>query len=198
VDLLRSRRALGVGKGVGSSRPIEFRDYTERLATRSPPQDYVQLFFCDWTERLARGLRRRVDFFVGFEAGQVSGANHFHALLVADTLREQLEKEAEAFRRERQAGKSVREFARNKDLLLWGYLYRTAGRSLILPFDPGRGAGWYIAAAYAGKKQLGWDISIGDQALTKSAPTKGGGVDRTKSAELTRDLYHMTLTRWHR
>ena len=188
-----------VARGDGSPRSLGLRDYGERLASHSPSQDYVQRFFGDWTERLAQGLKCRLDFFVGFEAGRVSGANHFHALLAADTPPGTAEESRlQLFRRYRQAGKSVREFARNKDLLLWGYLYRTAGRSLILPFDPGRGAGWYIAAAYVGKKQLGWDISIGDQALRKSAPAKGGIIDRTKSAELTRDLYHMTHTRWHR
>src|SRR5262249_51876267 len=126
-------------------------DFTERLSSHSPSEGYVQRFFQDWMQRLGNGLAARVDFFVGFEAGCVSGANHFHSLLAADGLREQMRLEAELLLRARERGKSVQEFVLNEELLLWGYLYRTAGRSLVLPFDPGRGAGWYIAAAYVGK-----------------------------------------------
>lgn len=177
-------------------RNIEPRDIKERLASHSPSQGYVQRFFYDWTERLARGLQSRVDFFVGFEAGTLSGANHFHALLAANNLKQQMEREAKLFHDAKAAGQSTVEFAANKDLLLWGYLHRTAGRSLVLPFDAGRGAGWYIAAAYVGKKQLGWDVSMGEHAA--SVPVKGGAIDLTRSAALPREMYHNTLTRWHR
>src|SRR5215469_14328347 len=137
-----------------STRFIEFGDYTERLASHSPSEAHVQRVFYEWIARVKQGLRTRVDFFVGFEAGRISGANHFHALLAAQNLREQLTREAELLRQSREAGKSVHDFVKNDNLMLWGYLYRVAGRSLVLPFDPGRGAGWYIAAAYVGKKQL--------------------------------------------
>jgi hypothetical protein len=174
-------------------------DFVQRLASRSPSEGYVQRFFYDWVRRLTEALLTRVDFFVGFEAGGVSGANHFHALLAADEIRQQLEREAELLRQYREAGTSVQEFVRNEeDLLLWGYLYGAAGRSLVLPFDQGRGAGWYLAAAYIGKKQLGWDVSVGNRALICHRPKKGGGVDVVKSPEFSRGFYHMTLTRWHR
>jgi hypothetical protein len=185
--------------GESLTRSLCSSDFIERLASRSPSEGYVQRFFCDWARRLTEGLLTRVDYFVGFEAGGVSGANHFHALLAADDIRQQLQLEAELWRQYREAGKSAHEFARTeKDLLLWGYLYGAAGRSLVLPFDPGRGAGWYIAAAYVGKKQLGWDISVGNRALIRRRPKKGGGVDIVKSPAVGRNLYHMTLTRWHR
>lgn len=177
---------------------LQARDFTERLSSHSPSEEYIRRFFDEWIQRLSDGLSTRVDFFVGFEAGRVSGANHFHSLLAAEGLREQMTLEGELLLRAREARKSVQEFVLNEELLLWGYLYRTAGRSLILPFDPGRGAGWYIAAAYVGKKQLGWDISVGDQARIPRQPKNGGAVDVAKSASLTRDSYHMTLTRWHR
>jgi hypothetical protein len=185
-----------VQRAEDQARNIESHDIKERLASRSPSQGYVQRFFYDWTERLARGLQSRVDFFVGFEAGKLSGANHFHALLAANNLKQQMEHEAELFRGARAAGQSSRQFAENKGLLLWGYLYRTAGRSLVLPFDAGRGAGWYIAAAYIGKKQLSWDVSMGEHA--ESSPVHGGATDLTRSAELPRQFYHITLGRWHR
>ena len=101
--------------------------------------------------------------------------------------------EAQLLRQYRERGKSARDFSQNEGLLLWGYLHRTAGRSLLLPFDPGRGAGWYVAAAYVGKKQLGWDVSVGDVARRPRSPTKGGSLDLMKSAEVGRDFYHMTL-----
>jgi hypothetical protein len=181
---------------------LQASDFTERLASHSPSEEYVQRFFRTWiqrlSERLSEGLSNRVDYFVGFEAGPLSGANHFHALLAANGILRQMSLEAELLRQYRERGKSAQDFARNEQLLLWGYLYRTAGRSLILPFDPGRGAGWYIAAEYVGKKQLDWDISFEDGARPPRSPTKGGNSDLMKSAELGRDFYHMTLGRWHR
>jgi hypothetical protein len=188
----------GLSRSDASARSIEARDLTLRLASQSPSAGYVQRFFYDWTQRLTSGLLSRIDFFVGFEAGRISGANHFHALVAADGLRKQLERETELLRLYREAARPLQEYVRNDELLLWGYLYKTAGRSLVLPFDVGRGAGWYIAAAYVGKKQLGWDVAVGNRALIAHRPRKGGNVDLTKSPELRRDLYHMTLQRWHR
>jgi hypothetical protein len=181
---------------------LHARHFSEQLASHSPSEEHVQRFFRGWIQRLSEGLSEglssRVDFFVGFEAGPLSGANHFHALLAANGILQQMSLEAELLRQYRERGKSAQDFARNEQLLLWGYLYRTAGRSLILPFDPGRGAGWYIAAEYVGKKQLDWDISFEDGAMLPRSPTKCGNSDLMKSAELGRDFYHMTLGRWHR
>jgi hypothetical protein len=187
-----------VQKANPSSRTLHARDFREKLASHSPSEGYVQRYFYEWIQHVSQGLSTRVDFFVGFEAGRNSGANHFHALMAANQLQERLTQEAELFRQYREKQRSVAEFVRNDDLLLWGYLYRTAGRSLILPFDPGRGAGWYIAAAYVGKKQLGWDISIGNESLIPRRPAPGEGRDLTISPGLARSFYHNTLTRWHR
>lgn len=189
-----------VRKANPASRSIHASDFVERLSSHSPSQQYIERFFYSWIQRLGEGLSSRVDFFVGFEAGRLSGANHFHALLAANGIRDQMAHEAELLRRCREIGRSVQEFAQNESLLLWGHLYQTAGRSLILPFDPGRGAGWYVAAAYVGKTQLGWDVSVGEPTIVPDDPTERGGTGRDliKSPELPRDFYHNTLTRWHR
>ncbi len=164
----------GIAKGAELRSTLSSSDFTQRFASHTPAAGYVQRFFSRWVEGLTQKLLERVDYFVGFEAGTQSGANHFHALLAADGLR--------AYSR--------------KDL--WQDLFDTAGRSLVLPFDPGRGAGWYLAAAYVGKKQLGWDFSVGNRALIASRPASGGGYDLTPSSAMPRSSFHFTLGRWHR
>jgi hypothetical protein len=164
----------GIARGAELRSTLSSRDFTQRLASHTPAAGYVQRFFSGWIEGLTQTLHQRVDYFVGFEAGTQSGANHFHALLAADGLRDYPRKE------------------------LWQELFDSAGRSLVLPFDPGRGAGWYLAAAYVGKKQLGWDISVGNRALIAARPTPGGGHDLTHSPALPRWSFHSTLGRWHR
>jgi hypothetical protein len=164
----------GVAKGAEVRSTLCSGDFTQRLASHTPAAGYVQRFFYGWIEGLTQKLLNRVDYFVGFEAGTQSGANHFHALLAADGLHDYSRKE------------------------LWQELFKSASRSLVLPFDPGRGAGWYVAAAYVGKKQLGWDVSVGNRALIQSRPAPGGGCDVTHSSALPRDSFHSTLGRWHR
>jgi len=164
----------GIAKGAERRSTLSSRDFTQRLASHTPSAGYVQRFFSGWVEGLTEKLRQRVDYFVGFEAGTQSGANHFHALLAADGLRDHSRRE------------------------LWQDLFDSAGRSLVLPFDPGRGAGWYLAAAYVGKKQLGWDVRVGNRALVTSRPAPGGGRDLMPSPALPRSFFHSTLGSWHR
>jgi hypothetical protein len=161
-------------KGAGKLFVLTSADLTQRLASHSPSAGYVQRFFSKWIGELTQMLQTRVDFFVGFEAGTFSGANHFHALVGAEGLHD---------------------YSRHE---LWQDLYDTAGRSLVLPFDSGRGAGWYLAASYVGKKQLGWDVSVGNRALIQSRPARGDGQDLTLSAAMPREQFHSTLGRWHR
>ena len=149
-------------------------DFTQRLASHTPALGYVQRFFSGWIEGLTEKLLQRVDYFVGFEAGTQSGANHFHALLSADGLRD---------------------YSRTE---LWQELFKSAGRALVLPFDAGRGAGWYLAAAYVGKKQLGWDVSVGNRGLVPLRSARGGGCDVARSSSAPRWSFHSTLGRWHR
>jgi hypothetical protein len=164
----------GIAKGAERRSTLSSSDFTQRLASHTPGMGYVQRFFSAWVQGLTQRLLQRVDYFVGFEAGTQSGANHFHALIAADGLRD---------------------YSRTE---LWQDLFTSAGRSLVLPFDPGRGAGWYLAAAYVGKKQLGWDVSVGNRALIASRPIAGGGHDLTSSPALPRSSFHSTLGRWHR
>jgi hypothetical protein len=149
-------------------------DFIQGPVSCTPSAAYVQGFFSRWVEGLTQKLLQRVDYFVGFEAGTQSGANHFHALVAAEGLRDYSRKE------------------------LWQELFDSAGRSLVLPFDPGRGAGWYLAAAYVGKKQLGWDVSVGNRALISPRPARGGGQDLALSPALPSRRFHSTLERWHR
>ena len=164
----------GIAKGAELRSTLSSRDFNQCLASHTPAAGYVERFFSGWVKGLTQTLLQRVDYFVGFEAGTQSGANHFHALLSADGLRD---------------------YSRT---VLWQDLFDSAGRSLVLPFDPGRGAGWYLAAAYVGKKQLGWDVSVGNRALIASRPARGGGSDLTLSPALPRSSFHSTLGRWHR
>ncbi len=161
-------------KGAEKGTLLTRADLTQRLSSHSPSAGYVQRFFTGWIADLTEALQSRVDYFVGFEAGTLSGANHFHALVAAEGLHD---------------------YSRHE---LWQDLYDTAGRSLVLPFDSGRGAGWYLAASYVGKKQLGWDVSVGNRGLIQSRPARGGGQDLTRSVAFSRDLFHLTCTRWHR
>ncbi len=164
----------GIARGAELRSTLSSCDFTQHLASHTPAAGYVQRFFSRWIEKLTQKLLSRVDYFVGFEAGTQSGVNHFHALMGADGLRYYSRAE------------------------LWQELFDTAGRSLVLPFDAGRGAGWYLAAAYVGKKQLGWDVSVGNRALIQPRPARGGGRDVTSSPALPRDFFHSTLGRRHR
>jgi hypothetical protein len=163
-----------IRKGCEMHSTLSSSDFIQGPVSCTPSAAYVQGFFSRWIEGLTQKLLQRVDYFVGFEAGTQSGANHFHALVAAEGLRDYSRKE------------------------LWQELFESAGRSLVLPFDAGRGAGWYLAAAYVGKKQLGWDVSVGNRALISPRPARGGGQDLALSPALPSRRFHSTLERWHR
>jgi hypothetical protein len=186
-------------RGAGHSARLAAGDLETGLSTTTPGMDGVQAFFSRWIyDVLTPVLLTRVDYYVGFEAGRLTGINHFHALLAGQGLRERFEQERNAWRQAQAAGIAAREFCRNRDYVLWPFLFREAGRSAVAPFVPALGAGWYLAATYIGKKQLGWDVSVGNRALVEHRPARGGGMDVARSAELPRSIMHNTLGRWHR
>ena len=157
-------------------RGLSSTDFGIRLASHSPSRGYVEGFFHKFRRRLQRDLKSPVRYFVGFEAGRLSGANHFHALLGAARLRDSSRKE------------------------LFEWLFKNAVRSLVLPFEPARGAGWYLAAAYVGKRPLGWDVHVPGRTHLIPRPSGAicGGHEVVRSAELPRPFFHMTHPRWHR
>jgi hypothetical protein len=188
-----------VRRGVGHNATLAASDFESALCTTTPGLDGVRTFFSRWVyDVLTPGLHTRVDYYVGFEAGNLTGITHIHALLAGQGLRERFEQEQDAWRQAQATGITAREFCRNREYLLWPFLFREAGRSVVVPFIPALGAGWYLAAAYIGKKPLGWDVSVGNRALIQRRPSQGGGADVTRSAEVSRGIMHNTLGRWHR
>lgn len=124
---------------------------------------------------LQRTLHEPVAFDVGFEAGVLSGQTHFHALLHARGLRE--------IRRDE----------------LWQILYDNFGCALLLPFEPGRGAGWYFALAYVNKRSLGWDLHIPGRSHLRNLPASGGrALPVAPSANCERSFFHVHPRGWHR
>jgi hypothetical protein len=163
VDAEKSFRSLGA------------RDFELRLVSRTPSENYVRGFFNRFRLKLQRDLGTPISFWTGFEAGPISGQNHFHALI---------------------GGRGLRDSRRTE---LWEWLHRHAGRSLVLPFEPDRGAGWYLALAYVGKRPLGWDCHVhGRSRLTRTPTVCGGGRDVVRSASMPRSFFHATCQRWHR
>ena len=127
---------------------------------------------------LERDLRCRISYFVGFEGGRLSAANHFHALLHVAKLSAPFE----LYRRG-----------------IWNWLYKHAGRAEVLPFIKDLGAGWYLTASYIGKKQLGWDVHIYGQTARQRRSRPGGrAAPVAASAHMSRENFHNSLQRWHR
>jgi hypothetical protein len=154
---------------------LRARDFELRLASRTPSEGYVRAFFNRFRSKLRRDLGTPISYWTGFEAGPISGQNHFHSLLGA---------------------RSLRELRRTE---LWDWLHRHSGRSLVLPFERERGAGWYLALAYVGKRPLGWDCHVhGRSRLTRTPAKCSGGHEVVLSADMARPFFHATCPRWHR
>jgi hypothetical protein len=165
-------------KQLSNFRTLRASDFDSSLASRSPSPMYVSGFFDRFIESLQKDCSCRLNYFVGFESGVMSGMNHFHALV--STAR----------------ADAPFDFWRKG---IWRSLKREAGRSLVLPFEKDRGAGWYLAAAYVGKRPLGWDVHVyGRTHLTRRPKPGGHAAPVVPSAECRRDLFHMTHTGWHR
>lgn len=165
-------------RSISAFRTLRTGDYETRLASRSPSFQYVAGFFDRFIRSLETDLRCRLNYFVGFESGTTSGANHFHALISVSRS----EGEFDFWRKG-----------------LWMWLYREAGRALILPFEKDRGAGWYLSMAYVGKRPLGWDVHIDGRTHRTRKPKPGGHLPTAfPSAHVQSDLFHLSLPRWHR
>lgn len=159
-------------------RSLRSTDFQTSLASRSPSPQYVSGFFDRFIHSLQEDLKCRLSYFVGFEAAPLSGMNHFHALI--STAR----------------ADAPFDFWRKG---VWAWLHRQAGRSLVLPFEKDRGAGWYLAAAYVGKRPLGWDVHIHGRTHLMRRPNPGGHrLPVVPSAECPRDCFHLSLPKWHR
>lgn len=188
-----------VRRGAAHNTTLSASDFESALCTSTPGVDGVRTFFSRWIYNvLTPALLTRIDYYVGFEAGPTTGINHIHGLLAGEGLRKRFENEQRAWTEAQGAGISAREFCRNREYVLWPFLFREAGRSVVLPFIPSLGAGWYLAAAYIGKKPLGWDESVGNRPLIERRPARGGGVDVTRSAAVPKEIMHNTLSGWHR
>ncbi len=163
------------------ARPASFRgsfqlgDFSIRPQMRPAPEQYVRHTFDRLRRFLQRTVRAPVAYDVGFEAGAISGQSHFHALLHARGLSE--------VRRDE----------------LWRILYDNFGCALVLPFEPERGAGWYFAAAYVGKRSLGWDLHIPGRSHLHNKPAPGGrAAPVAPSANLERSFFRIHPRGWHR
>lgn len=188
-----------VRRGAGHNTTLAGADFETALCTTTPGVDGVRTFFSRWVyDVLTPALLTRVDYYVGFEAGRLTGINHIHALLAGQGLRERFIQERDAWRQAKEAKIPARMFCRNREFVLWPFLFREAGRSKVVPFIPALGAGWYLAATYIGKKPLGWDVSVGNRGLIQHRPARGGCVDVTHTANLPREILHLTQPGWHR
>lgn len=170
-----SDRGAGDVRIISRVQPISEGDFSERILSRTPSAGYVERKFAEFNNLLEARLHTRVSNLVGFEAGKLTGANHWHALFAAPALAN---------------------ISRIEELR--PFLQKHYGRALVLPFEPERGAGWYLAASYIGKTRLWWAADVGIGRRVQHRPKRGAGVDVALSPELPRDSYHMTLGRWHR
>jgi hypothetical protein len=157
----------------GDSFPL--KDFSLRSQVRPASENYVRHSFDRFRRFLQRTLHAPVSYDVGFEAGIISGQAHFHALLHARGLRE--------VRRDE----------------LWRILYDNFGCALVLAFEPGRGAGWYFALAYVGKRSLGWDLHIAGRSHLRNRPAIGGHAPSiAPSANCERSFFRVHPRGWHR
>ncbi len=126
---------------------------------------------------LTQKINSRVDYFYAEELGKL-GRFHQHALLSGDGLRD----------------------VWRKDLHQWWF--ERAGRNLIEPFNPERGAAFYLAKQYPAKqittndyRGLGYELVVGNRALIRHRPARGEGVDVLPSVDLERDYFKLGMTR---
>jgi hypothetical protein len=82
---------------------------------------------------------------------------------------------------------------------LWRILFDNFGCALVLPFQRERGAGWYLASSYIGKRPLGWDVHVPGQSHLRNLPGTGGrAVSVAPSANLERSFFRVHPRGWHR
>jgi hypothetical protein len=158
-----------------TSRSFPLCDFSLRPQMRPASEAKVRHTFDRFRRFLQRTVHAPVAYDVGFEAGMLSGQAHFHALLHARRLRE--------VRRDE----------------LWRILYDSFGCALVLPFEPERGAGWYFASAYVGKRSLGWDLHVPGRSHLRRCPALGGrAAPVAASVNLERSFFHVHPRGWHR
>ena len=131
----------------------------------------------EFVELLETKINSRVDYFVGEELGKL-GRFHQHILLAGDGLRD-------LYRRE-----------------LWEWWKKRAGRNRIEPFDPGKGAAYYLASAYPAKQTglnahrgLEWDLRVGNRPHISHPPKSGGKIILVPSVNLSRDFFKCGFSR---
>ena len=173
---LETERFVRNHSSIANISNISAADFSEKVASRTPSARHVENAFREFLNLLEARLQARVSYLVGFEAGKLTGANHYHALL---------------------AGNGLSDLSRMEEVR--PFMQKHYGRALVLPFEPERGAGWYLAASYIGKARLWWAVDVGKGRRVEHRPKRGGEVQPiAPSACVPRAQFHMTLGRWHR
>ena len=138
-----------------------------------PTSDYAHKLFGELVAFLERDLREIVDYVVVDEFGSLAGRFHQHWLLAAKGL--------DAY-----PTRTIRK-----------WLFTRAGYSRVLPFK--RGAAYYIGQFVRyGLARVEWDFRIGIRTQLSHTLAPTGKRDVAVSANLPKNVFHMTIKRRHR
>ncbi len=153
--------------------PLSFRGRTPGFGP--PVSDLALSRITEFLLRIQSNAGVLIGWVTAEESGRLGGRYHCHALItgVRDLSRQFWQREA----------------------------YRCFGRTRIVPFDPQRGAAFYVAK-YEGKLtgniELGGFLKGRDLSKCVQSRSVGGGQDGVESAPLLRSNFHSCLSRWHR
>ena len=141
-----------------------------------PPTPYVALWWIkDWLTDVERAAGKPIGWVIAEEFGRWGGRWHCHILITG-----------------------VLHLCRRKLLL---EACRRFGYTSIEPYDPGRGAAYYVAK-YSGRTlgeiHFGGTLAGRDLSECVKSHSPGGGRDVTVSPSLPKSLFHMCLKRRHR
>lgn len=150
---------------------------SSRYSPRSgPPVPAVALRGIEqWFMGLQAMARSPVGWVIAEEFGRTGGRWHCHALVTG--------------------------VSRLHRKSCWQEARRRFGYARIVPFDPARGAPFYVAK-YAGRPSgqihFGGTLAGTDLSQWEVSPAEGGGCDVAVSVPLPKNCYHMTLPCRHR
>jgi hypothetical protein len=153
--------------------PLSFRD---RAPGFGPPVPHLALRrITEFLSHIQSNAGRPIGWVVAEEFGRLGGRYHCHALItgVRDLPRQYWQREA----------------------------YRCFGRTRIAPFDPKRGAAFYVSkyeGRLTGQIHLGGTLAGIDLSKCEETPVEGGGQNVAVSAPLPRRYFHSSPPRRHR
>jgi hypothetical protein len=153
--------------------PLSFRDRNPGVGP--PVPDVALIRITEFLSRVQSDAGRLIGWVIAEEFGRLCGRYHCHALItgVRDLSRQFWEREA----------------------------YRCFGRTRIEPFDPQRGAAFYVAkyeGRLTGQIDLGGFLKGRDLSRCDQSHSVGGCRVVVESVPMPKGCYHMCLPRRHR